>query len=59
MEMSRTFNFDDFDEQVREALDRNDEEMAQVYALSGLKRVIEPTQFGGMRPDELPPDDAA
>lgn len=29
-EMSRRFNFDNFDEQIREALDRNQEAMADV-----------------------------
>lgn len=53
-EMSRRFNFDDFDEQVREALEDNDAAMAEVFALGGMKRVIAPTKFGGLRPDEVP-----
>lgn len=55
-EMSRRFNFDDFDEQVREALAENAEAMAKL-AVRGLvavpDSVIEVTQ-----PPE-PPDQAA
>lgn len=32
-EMSRLFNFDDFDKQIAEALEENDEAMAQVRPL--------------------------
>lgn len=54
-EMSRRFNFDDFDEQVREALEQNDEAMGKL-ALRGLVAVPDSL----MQPDPPePPDEAA
>lgn len=41
-EMSRRFNFDDFDEQIREALEGNDEAMA------GVPRRPRPGEIGGV-----------
>lgn len=58
-EMSRRFNFDDFDEQVRDALDKNDEAMADLIPIR------RPGEIGGVAiklsqelPDDLPPDAA-
>lgn len=53
-EMSRRFNFDDFDEQIREALEGNDEAMGKL-ALRGLVAV--PDEL--MPPPPEIPDDAA
>lgn len=46
-EMSRRFNFDDFDEQVREALEENDIAMAQL-AVRGVALVKRPGEIGGV-----------
>lgn len=61
-EMSRRFNFDDFDQQIAEALERNDEGMADLLPMRRPGEIgavaITPLYrewFG----DELPPDDAA
>lgn len=54
-EMSRRFNFDDFDEQVREALAENAEAMAKL-AVRGLVAV--PESLMPELPPE-PPDQAA
>lgn len=61
-EMSRRFNFDDFDEQVAEALERNDE------ALADTSLICRPGEIGSVAITplyrewfgyELPPDDVA
>ena len=61
-EMSRRFNFDDFDEQVADALAENDAAMAEVLPMR------RPGEIGGVAitplyrewfGDEMPPDDAA
>lgn len=61
-EMSRRFNFDDFDEQVADALAENDAAMAEVLLIRRPGEIgavaITPLYrewFG----DEMPPDDAA
>lgn len=46
-EMSRRFNFDDFDEQVREALEDNDIAMANL-AMQGVARIRRPGEIGGV-----------
>lgn len=55
-EMSRRFNFDDFDEQVREALAENDEAMAKL-AIRGLVAV--PDSVMEITEPPEPPDQAA
>lgn len=47
MEMSRRFNFDDFDEQIKEALDINDEVFGRLAA-SGVERVLRPGEIGAV-----------
>lgn len=54
-EMSRRFNFDDFDEQIREALADNAEQMGKL-ATRGLVAV--PDSLMPPKPPE-PPDEAA
>ena len=55
--MSRLFNFDDFDRQIAEALEQNDEAMADVVPIRRPGEIgavaLHPTLF------DLPPDDAA
>lgn len=46
-EMSRRFNFDDFDDQVREALEENDIAMAQL-AVRGVAQIRRPGEIGGV-----------
>ncbi len=46
-EMSRRFNFDDFDEQIREALEDNDVAMASL-AINGVARIKRPGEIGGV-----------
>lgn len=46
-EMSRGFNFDDFDDQVREALEQNDIAMAQL-AVRGVAQIRRPGEIGGV-----------
>lgn len=53
-EMSIRFNAEAFDEMCREALDQNDEAMAQIYALSGLQRVLRPGDIGTVLTDFTP-----
>ena len=48
-------NFEDWFKRSGEILDENDEAMAKVYALSGIRKVVAPTKFGGLKPDEVPP----
>lgn len=55
-EMSRRFNFDDFDEQVREALAENAEAMGKLAA-RGLVAV--PDSVLDLTPPPEPPDQAA
>lgn len=61
-EMSRRFNFDDFNEQIREALEDNDQEMAKL-AVRGLVAVPDKLrEFQTPIVTEIPrpgPDDAA
>lgn len=47
-EMSKGFNADSFDDMCREALDQNDDVMAPVYAVSGIKRALRPGELGGV-----------
>lgn len=54
-ESSRTFNFDDFDEQIREALAENAEQMGKL-ATRGLVAVPDSLM---PPPPEPPPDQAA
>ena len=55
-EMSRRFNFDDFDEQVRKALEQNAEAMAKL-AVRGLVAV--PDSVMEITDPPEPPDQAA
>lgn len=59
-EMSRRFNFDDFDEQIREALEDNDGQMAELISLGGMRKVLRPGEIGAVPISfDLTPDDAA
>lgn len=56
-EMSRLFNFDDFERQVTEALEENDEAMADIRPIRRPGEIgavaVHPTLF------DMPPDDVA
>lgn len=51
--MGELINFSDWYKKSGEVLDENDEAMAQVYAISGIKRVIQPS---GEPAEEVPPE---
>lgn len=52
-EMSLRFNFDDFDGQIAEALAANEDAMAQIIAVSGLKRAVSPEAQHIDNPDDV------